>query len=189
MAHQGHGLRMLMACVCLSAVPPYHICHHPQMWSWSSLQDVKPSGKWEKIPFHTAADASAQMFLNWATFFGGGKGLLNSFLVTAIAIIVAPYMNFSVIANTSILPYITTPITGCILEQPHKACVCASYSSQPAFAYGFFFARWHFHTISSLDDFCKRGGAFSASNSQHDWGFNVGEASAKPVKVWRPQAI
>lgn len=71
MAHQGHGLQL--ACVYLSSVPPYQICHHPQMWSWSSLQDVKPSGKWEKIPFHTAADASAQMFLNWAKFFWGKR--------------------------------------------------------------------------------------------------------------------
>lgn len=158
------------------------------MWSWSSLQDVKPSGKWEKIPFHTAADASAQMFLNWATFFRG-KRFTKQFSChyychnrSSVHEIFrdSKYLHSPIHYNSDYRLYTGTA---------SQACVYASYSSQSAFPYGFFFARWHLHTISSLDAFCKRGGAFSAGNSQHDWGFNVGEASAQPVKVCRPEAI
>lgn len=123
----------------------------------------------ERIPFHTAADARAQMCLEWATTFGEIIRVQLSCL-SAIAVcncVHIIHVDHFLLINSSILWYITTPFTDCALKQTHKSSYSTSYSPWLKFAFGFFFSpRSHLN----------KWWCFSLGNWQQEWGFNVGAA-------------
>lgn len=114
-ARQGYAPQLV--CKHLADLPSYLEFTVPQLLFSPSLNDLHPTGK-QRISFHKTANASTQMFQNWA-----------SRVTSPLFPFAAPYINCistsSVLVNCS--PFFTA-INGCTLEEPHKVDVVGFYS-------------------------------------------------------------